>query len=103
MPSASERLRNVAALSESPLRALGFELRPNPAVGSPTGAALDLEGRTFGGTISHWPPSTFEFLFIDFATGEVILLETGTFESDDQAAAFLMRAVESFAQKGRGE
>lgn len=102
MIPASERLNRVVALVEASLRSLGYELRPSAVEASPACAAIDICSTAFAGRLCHWPPDTFELQFNDYTTGEVVLLETGTFESDEEAAEYLKRVVDNLAPRSSG-
>lgn len=55
--------------------------------GGSTGVNLDSE--KFVGTITYWPESLFEFQFNRCDTGEVEVLETHEFDSDESLTAYL--------------
>lgn len=55
--------------------------------GKTLSAALDCD--MYRGSICHWPPSLFEFQFLDRNGGQVLLLETHTFEKDSDLLRYL--------------
>ena len=76
-------------LARAQLEEAGFECRVQDRNQSTTCTAVDLDGRRFVGTISHWPPDKFEFQFNACDSGEVAILETKSFSSKASVAKFV--------------
>jgi len=79
---------------EDDVEARGFEVSMNEGGGSTTATAVDLEGHGVGGTICHWPPSTFEFYFIEMSTGKVLILETEEVKSQSELGSRVKSILE---------
>ena len=51
--------------------------------------SVNLDSKRYVGTVTQWPESQFEFQFNSCASGNVKVLETQRFESDDKLFAFI--------------
>lgn len=53
----------------------------------------NLDSAQFVGTICYWPKDIFEFQFNDCASGEVIVLETLSFENPTSLGTYLHELI----------
>ena len=84
----SNRLNRAVQPLESRLSADGITVTYKDA-GHGTASGVDLDSEKFVGTIMYWPESLFEFQFNRCDNGEVEVLETQEFGSDERLTAYL--------------
>jgi len=80
-------VRSIRSM-EDRLVAKGFAVTYIEGV-SRESSGVNLDSERFVGTIAHWPESRFEFQFNRCDTGEVEVLESHEFDSDETLIAYL--------------
>jgi len=88
------------ALARPRLEDAGFSCRVQDENRSSTCTAVALDNRRFIRTISHWPPSTFEFQFVASGSGDVVVLETKQFSSIEGLEAFATELLSGLNANG---
>jgi hypothetical protein len=66
----------------------GFK-SPYPKTWRGGSTSIDLDSESIVGSITHWPPNTFEFQFNNARTGDVLILDTKTLETGQQLDTYI--------------